>query len=61
MKTLKDLFLEIDTLQQVIDRETDDANSGSVRSQQLIINAEEEKEVIRDYIDSLGVNSILII
>lgn len=61
MKTLKDLFLEIDTLQQVIDRETDDANSGSVRSQQLIINAEEEKEVIQDYIDSLGVNSILVI
>ena len=61
MKTLKDLFLEIDTLQQVIDRETDDANAGSVRSQQLIINAEEEKEVIQDYIDSLGVNSILVI
>ena len=54
MKEIKNLFDRINELQQIIDLESDTANEGCIRSQQLIINAEEEKEVVQEQIDALA-------
>ena len=54
MKEIKELFDRINELQQIIDLESDTANEGCIRSQQLIINAEEEKEVVQEQIDALA-------
>ena len=54
MKEIKNLFDRINELQQIIDLESDTANEGCIRSQQLIINAEQEKEVIQEQIDALA-------
>ena len=50
-KTLDQILDRINELQQVIDLETEDANSGCIRSRQLVINAELEKEEIQDKLD----------
>ena len=39
---IRKLFDRVNELQQIIDLETDSANEGCIRSQQLVINAEEE-------------------
>ncbi|OUU16303.1 MAG: hypothetical protein CBC05_08910 [Crocinitomicaceae bacterium TMED45] len=54
MKEIKELFDRINELQQVIDLESDTANEGCIRSQQLIINAEQEKEIVQEQIDALA-------
>lgn len=54
MKEIKELFERINELQQIIDLESDTANEGCIRSQQLIINAEQEKEVVQEQIDALA-------
>ena len=54
MKEIKELFDKINELQQIIDLESDTANEGCIRSQQLIINAEQEKEVVQEQIDALA-------
>ena len=54
MKEIKELFDKINELQQVIDLESDTANEGCIRSQQLIINAEQEKEIVQEQIDALA-------
>ena len=54
MKEIKNLFDRINELRQIIDLESDTANEGCIRSQQLIINAEEEKEVVQEQIDALA-------
>lgn len=54
MTEIKNLFDRINELQQIIDLESDTANEGCIRSQQLIINAEEEKEVVQEQIDALA-------
>ena len=54
MKEIKELFDRINELQQIIDLESDAANEGCISSQQLIINAEQEKEVIQEQIDALA-------
>ena len=51
---IRNLFGRINELQQIIDLESDAANEGCSRSQQLIINAEEEKEVVQEQIDALA-------
>tara|TARA_B100000242_G_scaffold276863_1_gene233072 strand:+ start:46 stop:231 length:186 start_codon:yes stop_codon:yes gene_type:complete len=51
---IRNLFDKINELQQIIDLESDTANEGCIRSQQLIINAEQEKEVIQEQIDALS-------
>ena len=59
METIRKLLDRIDELQQIIDLETDTANEGCIRSRQLVINAEIEKEDIQDTIDLLTINNIL--
>ena len=59
METIRKLLDRIDELQQIIDLETDPANEGCIRSRQLVINAEIEKEDIQDTIDLLTINNIL--
>lgn len=51
---IRNLFDKINELQQIIDLESDTANEGSIRSQQLIINAEQEKEIVQEQIDALA-------
>ena len=51
---IRNLFDRVNELQQIIDLETDSANEGCTRSQQLVINAEEEKEEIQSQIDALA-------
>ena len=51
---IRNLFDRINELQQIIDLESDAANEGCISSQQLIINAEQEKEVIQEQIDALA-------
>ena len=53
-KKIRKLFDRINELQQIIDLETDSANEGCIRSQQLVINAEVEKEEIQSQIDALA-------
>tara|TARA_A100001011_G_scaffold333673_1_gene361528 strand:+ start:178 stop:363 length:186 start_codon:yes stop_codon:yes gene_type:complete len=60
METLKDLLNRINELQEIIDRETTDADAGCDRSKSLVINAENEKDQIQDMIDQLAINSQLI-
>ena len=62
MTTIKELLSRIDELQQVIDLESDAANSGDNRSRALVIYAENEKDKVQDRIDALalfvGLNNI---
>jgi hypothetical protein len=51
---LQKILDRINELQQVIDLETHIANEGSVSSQQLVINAENEKDELQDQLDSLA-------
>jgi hypothetical protein len=51
---IRNLFDRINELQQIIDLESDIANEGCIRSQQLIINAEQEKELVQEQIDALA-------
>lgn len=51
---LQKILDRINELQQVIDLETDIAKEGSVSSQQLVINAENEKDELQDQLDSLA-------
>jgi len=59
-ETLKDLFNRIDELQQIIDRETPDADAGCDWSKSRVINAEVEKDQVQDMIDKLAINSQLV-
>ena len=54
MNKLRELVDRINELQQIIDLETDDANAGCIRSRQLVINAENEKDVIQEQIDCIA-------
>lgn len=60
MNNLQELYNKINELQQVIDFESDDANEGSFRSRQLVINAEIEIENIRNLIDQLAIANCLV-
>lgn len=60
METLKDLLNRINELQQIIDRETPDADAGCDWSKSLVINAEVEKDQVQDMIDKLAINSQLV-
>jgi hypothetical protein len=60
METLKDLFNRINELQEIIDRETPDADAGCDWSKSLVINAEIEKDQVQDMIDKLAINSQLV-
>jgi len=51
---LQKILDRINELQQIIDLETDVANEGCVSSQQLVINAENEKDELQDQLDSLA-------
>lgn len=51
---LQKILDRINELQQIIDFETDVANEGCVSSQQLVINAENEKDELQDQLDSLA-------
>ena len=53
-ETLKDLFNRIDELQQIIDRETPDADAGCDWSKSRVINAENKKDELQDRIDALA-------
>ena len=54
---LRNLIERINTLQQIIDLETDDANAGCTRSRQLVVHAEAEKDDIQDEIDEIYFNT----
>jgi hypothetical protein len=54
MTTIKQLLSRIDELQQIIDLESDAANSGDNRSRALVIYAENEKDEVQDRIDALS-------
>ena len=60
METLKDLLNRINELQEIIDRETPDADAGCDWSKSLVINAEAEKDQVQDMIDQLAINSQLV-
>jgi hypothetical protein len=60
METLKDLLNRINELQEIIDRETPDADAGCDWSKSLVINAEVEKDQVQDMIDKLAINSQLV-
>lgn len=60
MDNLKELNDRINELQQIIDLESDDANEGSIRSRQLVINAQMEIDNIRDSIDQLAIANCLV-
>lgn len=51
---LQKILDRINELQQIIDFETDVANEGCIRSQQLVINAENEKDELQQQLDSLA-------
>lgn len=51
---LQKILDRINELQQIIDLENDVANEGCVSSQQLVINAENEKDELQDQLDSLA-------
>ena len=51
---IKELLKRIDDLQAIIDRETQDADSGCDWSRSLIINAEAEKDELQERIDALA-------
>ena len=57
MKTIRELSDKIDQLQQIIDREQQDADAGCDWSRSLIINAEIEKEEISDEIDRIAMDA----
>ena len=54
MNKLRELVDRINELQQIFDLETDDSNAGCIRSRQLVINAENEKDVIQEQIDCIA-------
>lgn len=54
MEMIKALLKRIDELQAIIDRETQDADSGCDWSRSLIINAEAEKDDLQERIDALA-------
>jgi len=51
---LQKILDRINELQQIIDFETDVANEGCIRSQQLVINAENEKDELQQQLDSFA-------
>ena len=51
---LQKILDRINELQQIIDLETDVANEGCIRSQQLVINAENEKDELQQQLDSFA-------
>lgn len=59
-ETLQSLNDRINEMQQIIDLESDDANAGCIRSRQLVINASEEIEIIRETIDQLAIANCLV-
>jgi len=54
MEMIKTLLKRIDALQEIIDRETQDADAGCDWSRSLIINAEAEKDDLQERIDALA-------
>ena len=60
-QVLRNWFDKLTELQNTIDRETDAARSGCVRSQQIIINAIREQEQIQHSIDAHGINGCLVV
>lgn len=59
-ETLNQLYDRINEMEQIIDIELDDADAGSIRSRQLIINASNEIEIIRESIDQLAMANCLV-
>jgi hypothetical protein len=59
-ETLNELYDRINEMEQIIDIELDDADAGSIRSRQLIINASNEIEIIRESIDQLAMANCLV-
>jgi len=59
-ETLNELYDRINEMEQIIDIESDDADAGSIRSRQLIINASNEIEIIRESIDQLAIANCLV-
>lgn len=61
MENLSELYDRINEMEQIIDIELDDADAGSIRSRQLIINASNEIEIIRESIDQLAMANCLVL
>ena len=61
MENLSELYDRINEMEQIIDIESDDADAGSIRSRQLIINASNEIEIIRESIDQLAMANCLVL
>jgi predicted NACHT family NTPase len=60
MTNLKELFDRVNELEQIIDLETEHAEEGCIRSRQLVINAQAEKEEIDGLIAHLGISNCLV-
>lgn len=60
-KLLQKLLTRINELDQIIDRETDDADAGCDWSKGLIINAEVEKEDLKDQLLAISLFGALTI